>query len=155
MLQKFKIKETKMGLRWFFRRKTTTCRLEVPWQHTASYSFSLEQWAHRYTYLIPWCRLKDISDFPTHDLNLVRKNLWNIGIITLCSNGWYFNLGMLLLGFDSPTLNHILLGAVSISKDPIFGKCYLAEKWATVLSSQFDASSVSLCKICSNIFMGY
>ena len=28
---------------------------------------------------------------------------------------------MLLLGFDSPTLNHILVGAVPISKDPIFG----------------------------------
>jgi hypothetical protein len=27
----------------------------------------------------------------------------------------------LLLGFDSPTLNPILVGAVTVSKDPIFG----------------------------------
>ena len=40
---------------------------------------------------------------------------------SMAVDGQYFNLGTLLLGFDSPTLNHILVGAVPISKDPIFG----------------------------------
>ena len=35
--------------------------------------------------LILWIQIKDISDFLTHDLNLVQKNLWNIRIITLIS----------------------------------------------------------------------
>jgi hypothetical protein len=36
-------------------------------------------------------------------------------------DGWYFNLGALLLDLDSPNQNIILVGVVCFSKDPIFG----------------------------------